>query len=37
MSIAIAKKGIDVVITYNTNKEVADKVVFEIQSLGQNA
>jgi len=37
MSIALAKKGIDVVFTYNTNKEAADKVVAEIQSLGQNA
>ena len=36
-AIAIAKKGIDVVITYNTNKEAADKVVAEIQALGQNA
>jgi NAD(P)-dependent dehydrogenase (short-subunit alcohol dehydrogenase family) len=37
MAIALAKKGIDVVITYNTNKAAADKVVAEIQSLGQNA
>ncbi|HKC67260.1 MAG TPA: SDR family oxidoreductase [Bacteroidia bacterium] len=37
MSVALAKKGIDVVLTYNTNKEAADKVVAEIQSLGQNA
>ncbi len=37
MSIALAKKGIDVVITYNTNKEAADNTVSEIQSLGQNA
>jgi len=37
MSIAIAKKGIDVVITYNTNTEAADKVVEEIRSLGQKA
>lgn len=36
-AIALAKKGIDVLITYNTNKEAADKVVSEIQSLGQNA
>ncbi|MFT3910453.1 MAG: SDR family oxidoreductase [Ferruginibacter sp.] len=35
MAIAIAKKGIDVVITYNANKEAADEVVKEIQSLGQ--
>ena len=37
MSIAIAKKGIDVVITYNSNKEAADEVVNEIKSLGQKA
>ncbi len=37
MSIALAKKGIDVVLTYNSNKEAADAVVAEIQSLGQNA
>jgi NAD(P)-dependent dehydrogenase (short-subunit alcohol dehydrogenase family) len=37
MALALAKKGIDVVFTYNTNKEAADKVVAEIQSLGQNA
>jgi NAD(P)-dependent dehydrogenase (short-subunit alcohol dehydrogenase family) len=36
MAIALAKKGIDVVLTYNTNKAAADKVVAEIQSLGQN-
>ncbi|MHA4895605.1 SDR family NAD(P)-dependent oxidoreductase [Pedobacter sp. PWIIR3] len=37
MAISIAKKGIDLVLTYNTNKEEADKVVAEIKSLGQNA
>jgi NAD(P)-dependent dehydrogenase (short-subunit alcohol dehydrogenase family) len=37
MSIALAKKGIDVVLTYNTNKDAADKVVAEIQSLGRKA
>jgi len=37
MAIALAKKGIDVVITYNCNKEAANNVVSEIQSLGQNA
>ncbi len=37
MAIAIAKKGIDVVITYNSNKEAADEVVNEIKSLGQKA
>src|ERR1044071_5238166 len=37
MAIAIAKKGIDIIITYNSNKEAADKVVQEIKSLGQKA
>ena len=37
MALAIAKKGIDVVITYNSNKEAADEVIAEIQSMGQNA
>src|SRR5882724_4253654 len=37
MAIALAKKGIDVVLTYNSNKEEADKVVAEIQALGQSA
>jgi NAD(P)-dependent dehydrogenase (short-subunit alcohol dehydrogenase family) len=37
MAIAIAKKGIDVAITYNSNKEAADEVVNEIHSLGQKA
>lgn len=37
MSIALAKKGIDVVLTYNTNSEAADAVVAEIKKLGQKA
>lgn len=37
MALAIAKKGIDVVITYNSNKAEADKVVAAIQASGQNA
>ena len=37
MAIAIAKKGIDVIITYNSKKEEADLVVKEIESLGQKA
>lgn len=37
MAIAIAKKGIDVVLTYHSNKQEAEKVVAEIQSLGQKA
>jgi NAD(P)-dependent dehydrogenase (short-subunit alcohol dehydrogenase family) len=37
MAIALAKKGIDVVLTYNSNKEEADKTVAEIVALGQKA
>jgi len=37
MAIALAKKGIDVILTYNSNKTEADKVVAEIRALGQNA
>lgn len=37
MAISLAKKGIDVVLTYNSNKQEADKAVAEIQSLGQKA
>lgn len=37
MALAVAKKGIDVVITYNSNSEAAEEVVNEIKSLGRNA
>lgn len=37
MAIAIAKKGLDVILTYNSKKEEADAVVAEIESLGQKA
>jgi len=37
MAISLAKKGIGVVFTYNSNKQKADEVVAEIQSLGQKA
>lgn len=37
MAIKIAKKGIDVVITYNTNEGAANDVVKEIKSAGQRA
>ena len=37
MAISLAKKGIDVMFTYNNNKQKADEVVAEIQSLGQKA
>lgn len=36
-AISVAKKGIDVIITYHSNKQEADQVVTEIQSLGQKA
>ncbi|WP_394345226.1 SDR family NAD(P)-dependent oxidoreductase [Anseongella ginsenosidimutans] len=37
MSVSLAQKGIDVVITYNSNREKADEVVAEVQALGQKA
>lgn len=37
MALAIAKKEIDVMLTYNSNKEAADNVVAEIKSLRQKA
>ena len=37
MAIAIAKKGLDVVITYNANLEAANEVIQEINALGQEA
>ncbi|TKC62402.1 SDR family oxidoreductase [Pedobacter hiemivivus] len=37
MALALAKKGIDIVITYNSNKEAAGNVVAEIESIGQKA
>jgi len=37
MALNLAKKGIDVVLTYNRNKPEADKVVAEILLLGQKA
>lgn len=37
MALSLAKKGIDVVITYNNNKQEAEKVIAEIQSHGQRA
>ena len=35
MAINIAKKGIDVIITYHSNKSAADKVVAEIRNMGR--
>lgn len=37
MAINLAAKGIDVAITYNSNKQKADEVVKEIESLGRKA
>ncbi len=37
MAINLAKKGIDVALTYNSNKAEADKVVAEIEAAGQKA
>lgn len=37
MAIALAKKGMDVVITYNSNQQAALDVVNEIKSLGKKA
>lgn len=37
MAISLAQKGIDVVFTFNSNQAEADKVVAEIQALGQKA
>ncbi|KMQ68645.1 short-chain dehydrogenase [Chryseobacterium sp. FH2] len=37
MAISLAKKGIDIIFTYKSNKASADQVIEEIQSLGQKA
>lgn len=37
MALALAKKGNDIVFTYNSNKDAADEVVAQIESLGQKA
>ncbi|AHF14756.1 SDR family oxidoreductase [Niabella soli] len=37
MAISLAKKGIDIVFTYNSNKAAADSVMAAIQSLDQKA
>ena len=37
MAISLSKKGIDVILTYNVNKEDAEKVVSEINAIGQKA
>ena len=37
MALSIAKRGLDVILTYHSNKEAADDVVAEIKKLGQQA
>lgn len=37
MALSLAKKGLDVILTYNSKKEEADAVVSEIETLGQKA
>ena len=37
MTLSLAKKGIDVVLTYKSSKQKADEVVAEIQEIGQKA
>ncbi|MES2418558.1 MAG: SDR family oxidoreductase [Bacteroidota bacterium] len=37
MALALAKKGLDIVLTYHSNRVSADEVVAQIQSLGQQA
>ncbi|WP_295212906.1 SDR family oxidoreductase [uncultured Chryseobacterium sp.] len=37
LAIKIAQKGLDVIITYKSNKEEAEKVVAEIRTLGRKA
>ena len=37
MALSLAKKGLDVILTYNSKKDEAENVVKEIQHLGQKA
>lgn len=37
MALALAKKGLDVILTYNSKKDEADTVVSEIEAAGQKA
>jgi len=37
MALSLAKKGLDIILTYNSKKDEADTVVSEIESLGQKA
>ena len=35
MALSIARKGIDVIITYRSNEEMAQQTVAEIEAIGQ--
>lgn len=37
MALNLAKKGIDVILTYHSKKEEAEAVVKQIESIGQKA
>ncbi|MBP1650638.1 MAG: short-chain dehydrogenase [Bacteroidetes bacterium] len=37
MALSLAKKGVDIILTYNSNKTEADAVAAEIQKIGQRA
>ena len=37
MAINLAKKGIDVILTYHSNRQKAEEVIAEVQSLGKKA
>lgn len=37
MSLKIAEKGMDMIVTYNSNKYAAEEVVNQIKVIGQNA
>ncbi len=37
MALSLAKKGLDVILTYHSKKEDADSVVLEIEKMGQKA
>lgn len=37
MALSLAKKGIDVIFTYNNNRQAADEVLSEIRALGRKA
>lgn len=37
MALSLAKKGLDIVLTFNSQKEEADEVVSQIEKLGQKA